>query len=99
MVEIFYRFLFGAHVGSTLGRHLQRLCIAEWLFRLVQTFNLGLFLVHLLEFSWFVSLIGTFRGIAGEVSFTNVSARDINISFYVSPNVTSAIAGDGLCSA
>ena len=60
--------------------------------------NIGFFLVHLLDFSLHAPLTGTLVETAGEIAFTNISARDINASFCVFHSVTSGLAGDGFCS-
>ena len=59
-------------------------------------FNLGFFLVHLLEFSWYAPLTGTLGGTAGEVDFPNISASDINAYFCVCNSVTSGMEGNVL---
>ena len=43
-------------------------------------------------------LIATLRGTAGDVAFTNISARDINYSMCEFPSVTSGLKCAGFCS-
>ena len=71
-----------------------------WIVALIgMNFNLVLFLVHLLEFSWYTPLTGSLGGTSGEVSFPNISARDINSFLCDFTSVPSGMAGYILCSA
>ena len=62
-------------------------------------FDLYSFLVHLFEFSWYTPMTGALGSTAGEVSFPNISVRDLNVSFCTFHIVNIRLSGAGLCSA
>ena len=77
----------------------QRFWIGECLLWLACIFNLGFFLVNLLDFYWYDPLTGTLGGTDGEVDFSNISARNINAYFCVFTSVTCEVECDGFCGA
>ena len=71
-----------------------------WMVDLIGTnFNLGVFLVKLLEFFLVCPLTGILGVNYGGVDFPNISAWDINDSLCVFTSVNSGLTGAGFCSA